>query len=349
MQHIENIDDEITLKELINKIKEFINEILNKWYVVGIVMIPVMAYFLYKHFIFVPKYNAETKFLVEGNTGGGGIGSLLGQFGIRSGSGKFNPFKISEVAKSKFHIRKILFEKYEGDFIANKIIEEYLLRELWSKSKPYYQNFKFKHKNFENFDTTENRAFINLYNFIIGGKKNKNALLSFNYDEDTGIYIYSASTKNEDLSLNVINKGYDHLKYFFEEEIIASQINTTVILRQKADSIQALISKKSFQAAGMQDKSLGLILATPNTRKAILEKEIQGLTLAYAEVMKSYELADINTKDTKPMFMKLDESLSPLEAEQSSLIISMIKAVLLGFVMASLFIIGQKIYFDAIR
>lgn len=339
-------EEEITLKELVIKIKYFIHEIARNFLLVLIITLPILAYFLYNHYNTFPKYEAETRFLVEGSSGSGGLGSILGQFGIRS-SGKFNPYKVIEVAKSKSLLKKVLFTKNEGDYIINDLIEDYKLDEKWAKTKPEWKGFKFKSDDFSKFTLMENQAFINIYTLIVGGKKSKEVLLNFNFDEDTGVYNYNVSTKDEALSLAIINHAYEELKHFFEEEIISNQLSTTVILRQKADSIQSLITRKSYQLASQNDRTLGLVVSTPGVKKATLEKEIQALTLAYAEVLKSFEMADINLKDTRPMFLKLDETYAPIEAVNSSLLISIIKGLLIGGVLASVYIIGRSIYREA--
>jgi hypothetical protein len=321
---------------------------MKNYLLVILFLIPSLGYFLYKHFTFTTQYSAETKFLVEGSSGGGGIGSLLGQFGIRN-TGKFNPYKVIEVAKSKALIKKVLFSKYENDFLINKIIDTYKLDEIWAENKPEWKSFRFKSDDMSKFSLMENQAFLMIYGLVVGSKENKESLLQFSFDEDTGIYTYNTSTQDENITLQIINNSYESLKYFFEEEIVSNQINTTVILKQKADSIQSLITRKSYQVANQQDQTLGLVVSTPGVRKATLEKEIQALTIAYAEILKSYELADINLKDVRPMFLKLDETYSPIEPKTSSLIISIMKGLLLGGLLSSIFIILRKIFRDAMN
>ncbi|MBK7221827.1 MAG: hypothetical protein IPH94_11035 [Saprospiraceae bacterium] len=115
-------------------------------------------------------------------------------------------------------------------------------------------------------------------------------------------------------------------------------------MREKADSIKNLITNKTAQMAAAQDRTLGLVMATPGVKKLTLEKEIQALTLAYAEVLKSYEVSDITLKDTKPLFLKLDESIAPLGSTSSSLYLNLIKAILSAFVVGGGMIIGRNIY-----
>ncbi|HMP29386.1 MAG TPA: hypothetical protein PKD85_07285, partial [Saprospiraceae bacterium] len=55
-------DDEITLKELILKIKEFVIELFRKWYIIVLCTLPTAAYFYYQHTKHEVTYTAEKKF-----------------------------------------------------------------------------------------------------------------------------------------------------------------------------------------------------------------------------------------------------------------------------------------------
>ena len=349
-ENINKIDEEITLKELILKIKEFVIELFRKWYIIILLTLPAVAWFYYKHIKHETTYIAETKFIVEGQ-GGGGVAGLLSQFGLRGGGGnsKTNPYKVMEVAKSKLTVRELLFKKMNGDFLANHILKEYQLIELWSEKRPEYKGFKFKSDAYESFDTLENRVLLSLIGKVIGSKTEKKPILGFGYDEDSGIFKYSITSKNEDLTLHLSEEAYNHLVNFFESDALSSQGNTTQILKAKVDSLNALIKSKVYQISKISDQSQGLILQTPNARKTILEGELLALKTAYGEVLKSYEVSDAGMRDTKTMFLKLDEPIPPLEPLESSLLISLIKGILLGGLLGSSVVIFMKIIRDAMR
>jgi hypothetical protein len=343
------VDQEITLKEIVATTKEYFIEVFKKWYIVILFLIPSIVYFYYKHINHESKYAAETKFIVEGQSAGG-VGGLLSQFGLSTGGGgKTNPYKVMEVAKSKLTIREILFKKLNDDFIANHILREYKLTEKWSEIRPEFKDFIFKSGNYQIFDTLQNSVLLALIGKVLGGKNDKEPILGFNYNEDTGIFTYSVKTKNEELSMTIIDECYSHLVGFFEEDLISSKGNTSKILKVKADSIKVLIESKSYQAAKIDDRSFGLIMSTPKVRKSLLEKEIAVLTAAYTELMRNYEVTDVTMKDSKSLFLILDKSLPPLEPSQSSLLINLLKGIILGGALSVTFIILAKIIREALR
>jgi hypothetical protein len=342
--------DEISFRELVESIRSYIIEIFKYWYVILILAIPLSAYFFYQHKNFKINYNAETKFIVEGgNSLSSGIGGLLGQIGLRgAGGGKFNNFKIVEVARSKKILSKILFEKYEGELIANILFKKYEYDQRWGKDNPEFLNFKFINTGIENFSNLEAIAFNGLIGLIIGDKNGKNALLSISYNEDEGIYSIYSNVRNEGLTLKMAELNYSFLKDFFENELVESQIKTTKIIKSKADSIDALIRFKTRQIANIQDRSYGLVLNSPAIQKNALEKEIAALVSAQSEFLKSYEMADIGLRDIRASFIKLDETIGPLKPNESSLTMNMIKAIGLSFFIGSVFISLRKLYRDAL-
>ena len=126
--------NEVTLKDVILKGRFYFELLLAKWYIIGFFCVPFIIYFGYKHLKFKPQYEAEVKFLVEGSASSfGGLGGLLGQFGIRN-TGKANPFKIVEVARSNYILERILLDAAEKPMIANRLIHIYQLEQAWAES-----------------------------------------------------------------------------------------------------------------------------------------------------------------------------------------------------------------------
>lgn len=342
-------DDEITLKQLVLKVKEYFFEVLKNWWLVALICLPFLVYFLYHHYNFQSRYAATTRYIVEGSSNSGGISGLLGQFGIRRDS-KTNPYKIMEVGRSANILRKVLFDKTSGDYIANRILEVYDFDAQWKEGPtPEMAGFRFKNAEVKKSDTTENLVLNMLFGRMVGSEENREeAIVSIDYNEESGVFSQTASTPDQQLSLDIMEQHYNAVKLFFEEEAVFAQASTVKILKQKADSLQYLINAKAYAAAGIQDRSLGLLSATPAVRGERLQREVAALSTALGEVLRSYEIADINLKDIKPTFLQIDSSLPPLNASRSSLLKSLFKACLFGGVLAVIFIIGRSALREAL-
>lgn len=342
-----NNNDTISLQDVILTTKSYINEIKTNWRLVGLILLLATAFFLYRHYTTPIAYKTESRFIIEGTGGSSGLSGFLGQFGVKSG-GKFNPYKVVEVAKSKNLFKKVFFTKYNSDFIINHIIKVYELNKVWGKNNPKWLNFKFTHNDFSKFNDMENLAFMNIFNMTIPDL-NKSRLLYFLYDEEKGVFTIRVDARDADLALNLTKEAYEELRKFFEVETVVTQVQTSAILKAKADSLQALIVRKNYQIADVQDRTLFAVQATPNIKREILSKEIQALTMAYSEIMKSYELADINLRDNKPMFILIDESMPPLPPHMTSLLESIIRGLLFGLFLSAIFISARKLYRDSLN
>lgn len=342
-------DDEITLKELILKIQEYAKEVMKNWWVVGLFCLVTTSYFMYKHFTHVPEYKAELRFVVEGQGGvGGGLGGLLGSFGIKKG-GSVNPYKILEVGKSSKIFEEVIFSEYNQDStIADKILAEYDLVEKWAENNPEYEGFKFSTA--LSFSKLERKIIKKLSKINWGDSKSKiEPLTSFNLDEEKGIYTIESKTTDENLSLVMAKDFYDRIKLFFEEEVFKNQKQSADILSAKADSINNVRKSKIYQLARFDDSNRGSINSESSSKKAVLSQEIQALGLAYSELIKNYEMTDVNLKDLQPLFMKIEVPYAPISPTQSSLLRNLLYGILLGGFLSVLFLISRKVYRDIIN
>lgn len=348
-------DDEITLRELILKLQEFWRELWRNWWLIGLITIPFVAYFLYKTFTHVPEYNAEVRFLVEGQGGSnlGALGGLLGSFGIsRGGGGKTNPYKILEVAKSKRMIGDVLLEKSISNekLIANNIIDLYELSDKWAEKNPEMVDMQLRDTDINDYTENERKAFLSLFGKMVGSKENReNALIKIGLDEDTGIFSISGSTEDETLTLDLVNNLYEKLKYFFEQQILEDQIKSRNILQQKADSLNAVIDTKLRNIARFEDSSRGLISRESEIAKEKMRLEVEGNTSAYVEIQKSLQIADYELQNMKPQFMVIDQPYSPIKPSEESLLKNLILGCFLGGFIGVGFIVTRKIYRDAMN
>ena len=337
-------EDEMSFKDIILTVQEYSREVIRNWKVVGVFCVITLSFFLYRHFSHIPTYNAELRFVVEGQGGvGGGLGGILGSFGLNKQAG-VNPYKILEVAKSSKTTQEVLFHGYSGDTtIADKLLEEYDLVEQWSENNEEYENFYFTSDTLSR--PIEKSAFKRLKYLIWGSKENTDDALSrISLDEETGLYSISTAAKDERLSIAITTRVYDGIKQFFEDEIFENQKRSAAILSAKKDSVMALKNAKVYQLARFEDRNQQLLLREDATQRAILTQEIQALNIAYAELLKSYEMSDVNLKNLQPLFMEIDRPFSPISPNKSSLMVNIVLGGLLGSFLAVLWIIGRYIY-----
>ena len=317
MKNSSNSSDTITLKEIVYTTKEFVSEIIRKWWVIAMIAIPLVVYFAYKTNTTPVKYNATLRYVVEGNGGGsGGLGGLLGSFGFGGSSGgSINQWKILEVTKSRAIMDQVLLDTsdYNQKLVINNIIEEYKLDEKWAENMPELLGYRFKTNNIAEFTDIDRSRYKVIIGKMLGSAKNRSeALLVTSLHDEFGIYTLFSTTTNEDLCLGVINA-------------------------------------RNLQLANMIDRSRGAVSKSLEARQRDISTEILGLKMAYQEVYKSFELSDYNYKNSQPYFVPIDMPYKPLTPMAQSMIITILKALVLSGIIGVILIVLNKLIKDALQ
>lgn len=348
-------DEEITLKELIEKILEFWREAWNKKWWIILFSLPFIGYFGYKAKMAPITYTAQLTYtLNDGSGGGGALSGILGSFGLGRG-GKLNLDKIVELSKSRNIQQKVLFTKIEldtfpgkKDFIANHIIAIHQLTEKWTNKKKDWSGFHFSNDSIENFSIDELKALKILHGNLVGGKDVKDQIFSNGFNEDTGILTISATTRDEQLSIEYCKILYEELKQYYLLNSTQGNVSTFEFAQSKSDSVYSAMQAKEYQLARFNDSHRNLTDPGLLTQKRIMETELLKLKTMYAEVTKNKELADFTLSAGTPEITIIDQPLPPLEPQGKSLLIELIKGALMGGLIALSFVLGRKIVLDAL-
>ena len=347
----EDYNDELTLKELILKVQDYIWTIIRNWWIVVIFCAISVGGFLYKHYSSHLLYGATLKYVVEGQSGtGGGIANILGSIGMgKSSGGAVNPYKLLEVFQGSELFLKVMSSKMpNGNLIANEILTEYNLIEEWSEVNPEYSGFKFSEiGELDDTDILKQKVIKNLRFHVLGSDVDRSsALTTLALDEEIGIYTLSTGSRSEAISLALTNAFYDEIRFFFEEEVFRDQKQIANILKEKKDSLQAVRNYRIRDLAKFENKNRSVIGKDLLAERTIMTMEQHAINEAYAQVMQNSELTDINSRNQKPLFVAVDRPFKPLSAVGSSLAKKIIIGFAIGIFLSFLFIIIRKMYRD---
>ncbi len=355
----EHYDDEISLKELILKLKEFWFELWRNWYLIILFCIPFLAYFLYQHFTFEKTYTAKLTFMVNEDEGGGGLGgvsSVLGSFGLGGASGgEYNLEKMLSLLKSRKIIQNVILEKVElngqEDFYANHFINIEGLQSIWAENTDPVDlsSFLFSNSNLEAFSQEENTALKYIHSSFIGNSEKGIApLLSSTIAEETGIMELGFQSKDENFSIQILERLFTYLSEYYVAQSIEKQLNTYNIISAKSDSLEQELRTAEYSLASFSDKNRGLYNKTDQLQQFRLEAKVKMLGAAYVKVVEQKEIAEFSLRDQTPVVQIIDYPISPIEPSKSSLIKNLIIACLIGGFLGSLFVLGRKIIKDAL-
>lgn len=341
-------DDEITLRELILKVKEYYTELRKNWIILLLVILPCTAYFGYKAWIKPVTYTSGLTFMLNEDKGGGGLGSILGQFGglLGGASGDYQLEKILEIARSRRIITSALFERGningQDDYFANHVIRIQKLHDKW-KGDELLQGFLFTNADQLKFTMQENKALLALYAEFVGGEGVEKAIFGASLNEDTGIMSLSSVTTDEMLSINILNTLYKNISEFYISKSTEREAQTLAILTQKRDSIGRALYRNDYSSASFEDQSQGVLLQQDKVPVKRFNRNNQILSAVYAEAIKNVEIAEFSLKSSTPFLTQLDVPIAPIKPDPRGRGKALVTGLLLGFFLGVIIVVGRKV------
>lgn len=349
-------EGEVSIKELVLRIKDYWIELLRKWWLVLLIASVFSVIFLYRSYKTSTVYQANISFMINDDDGGGGLASIVGSFGFDIGgkSADFNQDRIVALASSEKIVHPVLKDSAivggKNDLIANHIIEYYELQKFWRDNGRIEElfDFKFSAPDVNPNDRVAQTALNQCYRYVVGGKELTH-LTACSYDENTGIMFLKTSTVSEELSLAITNRLYDELSNFYILQQTEPQIKSLTTLKMKADSLQRLLEEKEMTLASLRDANRNVVLNKYQLREARLQREIPAYVQQYAQVLQNLESADFILRNKTPFFQVIDRPNYPLKKISVSRFSALFTGGITGAVLAILFIIGRKVFKDAME
>lgn len=340
IQPIEN--DEITLKELILKAKEYIIEIIRYWYIVLLFIMPIASYMFYEAYKTKATYKADLTFSVNTDQGTSlGLAAALGGLGELGGNTKLD--KIIEFSKSRRISQTALFRRAVinnvDDYFANHLIRERELHEGWANDTSGLKGFLFKRDSVERFNRIENGALLKLHDILVG----KTPIFTSSYDKKSEVMKLSLTTTNEDLSIGLLKVIYDDLSTYYVAKSTSKEERTYKLFRAKADSLKNLVRSKDMSADRYEDRNRGSLFLEDKREADRLKKEAYIYNTLYGETEKNMTLASFALESKAPFIQEIDMPISPIKGEKKSKKMALITGFLLGGFLGAIIIILRKI------
>lgn len=353
---INNQSDEISLKELIQKIREWYRYLKTQWWKIAIAgIIGGVIGFVYA--LMQPiTYTAKTTFVVEdpksSGSGFSGLASLAGQFGVDvgggGGGGLITGDNILLYFKSESLAREVLLSPWDSGgkiSLADKYIETHDLKKSWIKNEKIGDiNFPVNKKN-----QSYNRLQDSLLQVLINDNILKKQFAIAKVDKKAGFIELSVTMEDEQLAkkygdelVAVAVKRYIDLK-------TSRQQKTVDNLQARSDSIGNLLTKKTATSASLQTSSATMDVNPLYKTKTIVATELTTrdktmLATVYAEVVKNLELAKFTLSQEMPVIQIVDEAIFPIKKNNVS---KLKMAILLGFVgvfISCIILVTQSIF-----
>ena len=347
----ETAQDEISLKELIQKIQEWIAYLKTQWkLIMSIAALGGIISFVYASFQ-KPTYLATTTFVLEEDKGGGGLGSamsLASSFGIDLGSGAggaFSGANLIELMKSRRLVEKTLLSPLtiEGKTIslADFYIQFTKMNKGWSE-KPAMKNVNFPvNADRKKFSLQQDSVLKNLYLGLL-----KTNLTVSQKDKKVSILSIEVKSENETFSKAFTETlAKETSKYYVEIKSKKSKMNVE-ILQYQADSIRNELNGAITGVASATDNvfNLNSAMNVKRTTSARRQVDVQANTAILTQLVAQLEMAKVGLRKETPLLQVIDAPILPLEKEKVGRLKSLVLGGFLAGFLTVLYLVFGQLY-----
>jgi len=330
--------DEISIKEFIEKGKEWYDYFLSQWRIIVIAGFIGAFIGLGYSFIKKPVYTAMLTFAIEDDKSGGsgGVLSLASQFGISlggSGGSIFEGSNLNELFKSRNMVEQTLMKPvfYKGDTIsfAEMYIKTKKWRESWNK-KPKFAKIQF-------LPETKRKYFTRIHDSILGeiySDLSKNCLSVGQKDKKIDIITMEFTSTNEQFSKEFCEALARQVGLFYVTTKSKKARTNMEILERQTDSIRQELNNAISGVATANDNTFNLnpalnVRRVPSARKQV---DVQANTAILTELVKQTELAKVSVRRETPLIQVLDRPIYPLKIDR----VRKLKGIIIGGFIAGL-------------
>lgn len=328
--------DEMSFKELVQKLKDWSHYLLSQWKIIilaGIVgAILGLTYSITKK----PVYTATLSFALEDEKGGG-MGGALGlasSFGLDlggSGGGIFTGSNLAELFKSRSMVEKTLLMPVNINGETISLAEMYIQSNGWRDS----WNDSPKFKRIEFLPNSDRKKFVRVQDSILG--------VIYKNLSQGGLAVGQRDKKISIINIDVSSNNELFAKYFCEA--LAKQVGNfyietkskkarlnMAILERQVDSIRGELNGAITGVAIANDNTFNLnpalnVRRAPSARRQV---DVQANTAILSELVKQSELAKVTLRKETPLIQVIDKPILPLAKER----FGKMKGILIGGVFA---------------
>lgn len=344
--------NEISIKDLYSKFKEWINYLKSKWIIICLFgIIGGTAGFIYAYNTKI-IYKATLTFALEDEQGSaGGLGGALGlasSFGFDLGQnvgGAFSGANLIEFMKSRKVVGKALMSpiKIGDNYIS--LLENYLIitnrRQDWEKIDPAFnRRLKFyPNSDVDKFSLLQDSILNVVYKELL-----KNKLVVSQKDKKVSIFSIDVLTEDDFFSKYLAEALIKEVSDFYiETKSKKARINVEILSKQ-ADSIRFELNNSITGVALANDKTYNLnpaynIKRVPSTKKEI---DVQANVAILTQLVANLEIAKVSLRKETPLIQLIDKPHLPLEKQKLSRSTSLIMGFFLMAFLSSLFLILKK-------
>lgn len=350
--------DEISLKELVLKIKEWLAYLQTRWHLLVLAGgLCAAAGFLYAY-LQKPLYTATLSFALEDEKSGGG-GGIAGALGLASSlgfdlggagaGGAFSGANLLELVKSRSLVEKTLLQPITVNDKTTSLADYYI-----EKCDAGEEREKVYGLPADPFPPLADRSRFNLQQDSLLGVlyqkvAGKNGVLSV-VQKDKKISIFSIDVKSGD---ELFSKNFTETlakvvsDFYIETRSKKAKLNYD-ILQKQTDSIRNELNMAISGVAEANDLTYNLNPALNRKRTTSARKQIdvQANTAILTQLVTNLEMAKVALRKETPLIQVIDTPILPLPREKMGKIKTALLGGFLGLFVGIVFLVLRRLMSD---
>jgi hypothetical protein len=349
-ENLHNNNDEISLKELLEKGKEWYHYLLSQWKIIVLAGMVGAVLGLTYSFIKKPIYTATLSFALEDEKSGGGLGGALGlasSLGLDLGGGggsMFSGANLTELFKSRAMVEKTLLSTVpNADGKPITLAELYIQNNEWRakwEGKPKLEKIQF-------LPNVKRTYFTRVHDSILGvmyDELSKTSLSVAQKDKKIAIINIDVNDKNEVFAKQFCeNLAKTVSDFYVSTKSKKAKINMEILVRQ-TDSIRGELNGAITGVAVANDNTFNLnpalnVRRAPSARRQV---DVQANTAILTELVKQSELAKVTLRKETPLIQVIDRPILPLKNDKLGKAKALIFGGLLAGFLVALWLLFKK-------
>jgi len=342
------LSDEISLKDLILKIRRIGSYLIYKWklitsfFIIGAIL--GLGYSILKK----PVYRAETTFVLEdGSPGGGGLlsqysglASLAGVDLNANGGSIFQGDNLIELYKSRLMLQKALTTKVIINNKPQLLVEKYTTINRWNED-PKLKDVNFNLKTGQQYNRLQDSLLGSIVDNI-----NSQYLSVTKPDKKLSIIKVEVKAKDENFAALFDSVIVKTVNDFYIQTKSTKSLQNLQILQHQTDSVKSVLNGSIY-------KSVASVDATPNLNptKQVLRVAGQQYQInaeaskaMLSQLIQNLEIAKITLRKETPLIQVIDSPILPLDKQKISKIKASVLGGFIGGVLAIVLLGTNRIY-----
>lgn len=341
------IDDKITLRELILRMRFWSGFFLSQWKFFLLAGIIGAALGALASWAKKPVYHASTSFVLEESDMSSlgqmsGLASLvgvnLGSFG--GASGLFQGDNILELYKSDNMLAKTLLSPFdEQELLIERFISFHELEPKWKKKVDLSQlDFRKDRSSF----TIQQDSVVKVISKMIRDHQ----LSVEKPNRKLTIIQVNVSSKDEKFAKVFNERLVENVNTFYYETKTKKTAENLQILQHQADSVRRILDENLLQYAAFADRipNANPLMQTGTVEGRKRQIDIQATSAIYAEVVKNLEIAKVNHRNNSPLIQLVDEARYPIPRSELKLSKGVVLGGLIAVFLVFILLYVRKVY-----